>query len=74
VKLRARWHGDPPRAGSFLMSDRPKFAYRIDAVIPSSPGRYTFEVTRLPADLVPAGALIHQWKWNPRNKKLRPHD
>lgn len=31
--LRARWEGNPPQVGEFLMSQvRPRFAYRIDEV------------------------------------------
>jgi len=75
--LRARWNGPLPVASEYLMSStRPRFAYRIIGVevlrdLPHHvPGftRLKLEVERIPSQDVPAGAVIHAWKWDARKK------
>lgn len=83
VSINARWDGDPPKPGDYLRGlVRPRFAYRIVAIMPTrtarsltESGRYTFHVERLPAGDVPAGATVHPWKWDsrdPKNTNRRP--
>ena len=76
MTLRARWNGDLPLAGEYLMSQgrRTKFAYRIIEVdhlrdLPHHvPGfsRLKLEVERIAASSVPAGVVVHPWRWDPR--------
>ena len=69
MKLRARWVGDLPRAGDYLMStSRPKFAYRVLEVKThgSMCRQLTIEVDRLLAGDVPMHARIHPWRWDAR--------
>jgi hypothetical protein len=75
--LRARWTGALPVANEYLMSQaRPRFAYRIVAVeqlrdLPHHvPGyaRLKLEVEKIPTADVPAGAVVHPWRWDPRKK------
>lgn len=71
--LRARWHGDPPSVGHYLMSRvRPRNAYRIVTITPRSGsgggGVLELECERLPATDVPKDAVVHDWRWDPRTK------
>lgn len=82
MNLRARWHGPPPRAGDYLMSERrPRYAYRIEDVEHTSsqvcwnPAAKVethllkFIVARVPVTSVPRHARIHPWKWDRREAK-----
>lgn len=68
VTLRARWEGEQPTIGSYLMSQtRPRNAYRIASV------RERKDCLELTCDVVkpvdvPEGALVHPWRWDPRTK------
>jgi len=82
VKLRARWTGPVPRVGDYLMSrTRPRFAYRVRAVDPTSPNvtwdpaqkaevrRLAIEVDRVDRAAVTAASRVHAWRWDKRNGK-----
>lgn len=79
-KLQARWYGDLPKVGEFLMSRlKPRAAYKITHVRcrcseePDHSGgevarrlEITTEIVALPD--VPKDAVIHDWKWDSRTK------
>ncbi len=78
MTLRARWTGVLPRVGEYLMSQhRPRCAYVLVVDPPSiisalrrSPDAevaVTFKVERVGLPL-PAGAVVHAWKWDARGK------
>lgn len=82
MKLRARWHGSPPRVGDYLASPtRPRFAYHVrgidcvDALVHWDPvqktelRRLAIEVNRLPIAELPATARVHAWRWDARTSK-----
>lgn len=82
MKLRARWIGPPPRVGAYLMSEmRPRYAYRITAVIPTSPNvcwdpaaKAEVHLLQINADrvartAVPQHAKIHPWRWDKREAR-----
>jgi hypothetical protein len=82
VKLRARWIGPAPRVGDYLMSPtRPRFAYRVRTVNPTSPNvtwdpAHKAEVRRLAIDVdrvavaeVAASSRVHAWRWDKRGPK-----
>ncbi len=84
MKLRARWIGPLPRVGDFLMSEvRPRYAYRVDQVIPTTPNvswdpiakaevhRLQIVADRVAKDGVPPHARIHPWKWDRREARPR---
>jgi len=85
VKLRARWIGPPPRAGDYLMSAvRPRYAYRVEQVIASSPSvtwdpiakaevrRLQIVADRVATTVVPKHVRIHPWKWDRRTGRKSP--
>jgi hypothetical protein len=70
--LRARWSGQPPRAGEYVMSRvRPRSAYRIvETRITGTADdhvRLELVVERVSLPL-PQGATVHPWRWDPRGK------
>lgn len=70
MKLRARWEGDLPRIGDYMMSQsRPRNAYRIVYVRERKPGTIDLVVDRVSATTVPEGATVHPWKWDARKKR-----
>lgn len=81
MKLTGTWKGDLPPIGSFLAAPRGRFAYQIEGVKVVAEGivdkgevawityRCTFTVNRRLKNEVPAGAIIHDWKWAPREPK-----
>ena len=73
MTLRARWEGDPPRPGEFLMSaQRPRHSYRIVRVVPTATG-LLLTVEREPVAAAeaapPQGVPVWAWKWHPRNPR-----
>lgn len=76
--LRARWHGPLPRPREFFMSStRPRFAYRLMDVealkdLPHHPTgkRLRLIVERVSSQDVPAGVVVHPWKWDARRKTV----
>lgn len=70
MKLRAKWTGQPPCIGEYLMSQhRPRFAYRIAAITTGdSESKLEFEVDKVKLHSVPDDAVVHPWKWDPRTK------
>jgi hypothetical protein len=73
--LRARWFGEEPSCGAFLMAPRGRTAYCIVNVRRIDPRRnskrygFVLEVERwLPED-VPAFATIFEWHWDKRQKR-----
>ena len=75
--LRARWTGNLPVAGEYLMAQsRAKNAYRIVDIeqlrdLPHHvPGyaRLKLEVERVTPGDVPEGAVVHPWRWDARKK------
>lgn len=84
-KLRASWFGPPPAIGDFLKSARGRTAYRIVEMTPTTttPARaaaqvdlygeptngFEFQCERFDPGEVPADAVVHVWKWSPRNKR-----
>jgi hypothetical protein len=78
MKLRARWTGQLPTAGDYLMSQqRPRFAYKIISLHAHEPlfnphltDRHKIEliVEKVTLHAVPEDAVIHPWKWDPRTK------
>lgn len=83
MKLRARWGNPLPEIGDVLRSrHRPRFAYVIAGITaqsimsdPDHPGCslafLTFDVERIPAADVPPGAVVHDWRWDPRGRARR---
>ena len=82
MKLRARWHGPPPRVGDYLASPtRPRFAYRVrevsrvDPLVRWDPAqkkelrRLAIEVDRMPITKLPTAARVHDWRWDKRASK-----
>lgn len=82
MKLRARWHGSPPRVGDYLASPtRPRFAYHVrgvacvdslvrwDPVQKAELRRLAIEVDRVPIAELPAAARVHAWRWDARTSK-----
>lgn len=80
MKLRARWHGPPPRVGDYLASaTRPRYAYCvrdvacIDSRVLWDPARkaelrrIVFEVDRLSITDLPRAARVHAWRWDKRS-------
>lgn len=72
--LRAKWTGDRPRIGEYVMSKvRPRSAYRIvDVRVTGQTAEYTsielrVERVDLPLSLSPA-EVVHPWRWDPRGK------
>ena len=79
MKLRARWIGELPAAGEYLMSQhRPKFAYKITSIhsheeLHEHPRLNTLHkieliVEKVTLHAVPEAAVVHPWKWDPRTK------
>ena len=79
MKLRARWHGPPPRVGDYLASPtRPRFAYRVcgvrhvDPLVRWDPARkaelhrLAIEADRVPIVELPTAARVHDWNWDKR--------
>lgn len=73
--LRARWEGSPPQVGEFLMSQvRPRHAYRIEGIEQKRLDKATqrtylaLTCTKVASGDVPAGAVVHPWKWDARKK------
>jgi hypothetical protein len=72
VKLRAHWAGDPPKVGDYVMSTmRPKYAYLVTAVGELSGSDLELIVDRVSPFEVPDDAVVHSWKWDSRDKKVR---
>lgn len=76
MNLRARWQGALPVANEYLRSQGPrtKFAYRIvavDIVSKSADDHSLLRMTveRLDVGNIPADAVVHDWKWDPRNRR-----
>lgn len=84
-KLRASWFGPPPAIGDFLKSHRGRTAYRIVTITPTSTttaraaaqfdlygeptNGFVFECVRCDPMELPAGAVVHEWKWSARTKR-----
>lgn len=72
--MRVTWYGPVPALGEFFKSPKGRTAYEVLA-IRALPTRYqyAFKLERWkPAD-VPEGAVVHGWRWFPRESKPRPH-
>lgn len=74
-RLRARWEGDPPKVGEYLRSSvRPVYAYVIRGVRErrayklATARSLELVVDRVAADDVPADAIVHPWRWDPRRR------
>ena len=64
------WHGPLPAVGEYLMSARPRYAYRVALIEPAArPGvRYVAKawLERLAPTAVPPDAVVHGWAWAKR--------
>lgn len=63
------WDGPLPQVGEFLMSARPRYAYRVAAIDPAPAGvRYVAKawLERLAPAEVAADAIVHRWQWASR--------
>lgn len=71
--LRARWTGDRPSIGEYVMSKyRPRSAYRIvDVRVTGRTAEHTsieLRVERVDLPLLDPDAVVHPWRWDPRGK------
>lgn len=79
--MNAKWTGNLPRIGDYLMSRvRPRFAYRITAIekdnivewdSAAKATRYKVALTveKVKLSDVPDTAIVHPWKWDTRGAK-----
>lgn len=72
VTLHARWRGNPPRLGDYLMARRARGGYQIVDIKPgSAPYDLRFVVERVPrAEAERAG--YHEWVWDRRARRRLP--
>lgn len=73
VSMRARWQGEVPKVGEFLMSQGPgtKFAYQIATITPTrTADLYEVEADKVLCTKLPTGAVVHAWKWDSRHRKM----
>lgn len=63
------WEGDLPVPGQYVKADRGRTAFLIVEVVkPKRPCRYVarFRCERHSPGGVPAGAVVHPWRWATR--------
>lgn len=71
--LRARWSNAMPVRGDYIRSTyRPRCAYLIEEVRctgrTADHAHLELLVVRIDAGMVPADAVVHPWRWDPRGK------
>lgn len=72
ISMRARWNGAPPQVGEYLASSggNTRFAYKILSLYkPAKSDVYEISALKIPLGNMPAGAVVHQWKWDARGSK-----
>lgn len=64
------WAGPLPAVGEYLMSGRPRYAYRVAMIKPATrpSARYVAKawLERLAPGAVPTDAVVHRWAWAKR--------
>lgn len=70
MTLRARWSGEPPAVGDYLMGSggRVRSAYRIVCITPRA-SVLELEVDKVSPTSVPDGATVHDWRWDARSSR-----